>query len=329
MSYPWHGRASPRLVRDERFREAAEAIGCRPEAIKAVWAVEAAEQCFRKDGSLVRRFEPHHFPERYWGTIGFIPRPGEAPWRASVRLSSDAMFQRAYSLDPDAAIAASSWGAPQIMAGMNHAAAGFGSAREMVEAMADSADAQIDAFVALVERWGLDSALRAHDWDTFEQRYNGGGFHGAYARKMEKAYRRLSGRASPVVVRSGSSGEAVRRLQRAIGAEVDGSFGPETETAVRAFQRSNGLAVDGVVGRQTWSALEQNRDAVPPPQETTADKLAGEIGKWGGAIGSVGVAARGAQEILPDGAYALLSYGAVVLVFVAIGAFLLRRARLG
>ena len=59
----------------------------------------------------------------------------------------------------------------------------------------------------------------------------------------------------------GASGDAVRRLQRALrrtpnlGLVVDGSFGPLTDQAVRAFQQGAGLAVDGIVGPLTWAAL--------------------------------------------------------------------------
>lgn len=62
-------------------------------------------------------------------------------------------------------------------------------------------------------------------------------------------------------ISQGSSGDDVRRLQRALvraglnpGA-VDGIFGPQTEAAVRAFQTARGLGVDGIVGPQTWAAL--------------------------------------------------------------------------
>jgi len=63
-------------------------------------------------------------------------------------------------------------------------------------------------------------------------------------------------------IRSGSTGNDVRRLQRLLVMmkslsfdEIDGVFGPNTDAAVRDFQSGNGLTVDGVVGPQTWNAL--------------------------------------------------------------------------
>jgi Transglycosylase-like domain/Putative peptidoglycan binding domain len=61
--------------------------------------------------------------------------------------------------------------------------------------------------------------------------------------------------ASEVVVKRGDRGDAVRKIQAALGVAADGVFGPLTERAVRRFQRRNGLVVDGIVGPQTRAAL--------------------------------------------------------------------------
>ncbi|MDY6937126.1 MAG: peptidoglycan-binding protein [Cyanobacteriota bacterium] len=62
------------------------------------------------------------------------------------------------------------------------------------------------------------------------------------------------------LLRKGSTGETVRRLQnllnrRGYNLTIDGIFGVRTEAAVKTFQNRNGLTVDGVVGPQTWEAL--------------------------------------------------------------------------
>jgi hypothetical protein len=61
--------------------------------------------------------------------------------------------------------------------------------------------------------------------------------------------------ASEVVVKRGDRGDAVRKIQSALGVGADGVFGPVTEQAVKRFQRSKGLLVDGIVGPQTRAAL--------------------------------------------------------------------------
>lgn len=64
------------------------------------------------------------------------------------------------------------------------------------------------------------------------------------------------------VLRRGSKGEAVKRLQGLLaatghyGGRIDGDFGAGTDNAVREFQTDMNLhPVDGVVGPKTWNAL--------------------------------------------------------------------------
>jgi peptidoglycan hydrolase-like protein with peptidoglycan-binding domain len=88
----------------------------------------------------------------------------------------------------------------------------------------------------------------------------------------------------------GATGNAVRRLQRALRRTpdldlvVDGQFGPKTEDAVKQFQQGAGLVMDGVVGPMTWAALP---DGGPMP---TLEE---------GASGNV---VKSRQQVLANGA---------------------------
>jgi hypothetical protein len=56
-------------------------------------------------------------------------------------------------------------------------------------------------------------------------------------------------------LRRGSTGDAVKLLQRWLGLAPDGIFGPVTEAKVRAYQHMRGLAADGIVGPKTWGQM--------------------------------------------------------------------------
>lgn len=62
--------------------------------------------------------------------------------------------------------------------------------------------------------------------------------------------------AATPIVGQGSAGTEVEAVQKALGIEADGHFGPKTETAVTDFQIRQGLKqIDGVVGKETATAL--------------------------------------------------------------------------
>jgi len=58
-----------------------------------------------------------------------------------------------------------------------------------------------------------------------------------------------------MLLKNGSAGADVKKLQEKLGVEAIGKFGPKTEAAVKAWQKANGLKEDGVVGDTTWSKL--------------------------------------------------------------------------
>lgn len=59
-----------------------------------------------------------------------------------------------------------------------------------------------------------------------------------------------------VLLRVGTRGATVKRLQSALNIGADGKFGPGTEKAVRDFQAAHGLNVDGMAGPETLAAME-------------------------------------------------------------------------
>ena len=58
-----------------------------------------------------------------------------------------------------------------------------------------------------------------------------------------------------MILKNGSKGDDVKKLQEKLGVEAIGTFGPKTEAAVKAWQKTNGLKDDGIVGDATWSKL--------------------------------------------------------------------------
>jgi len=58
-----------------------------------------------------------------------------------------------------------------------------------------------------------------------------------------------------MLLKVGSKGEDVKKLQEKLGLGADGSFGPGTEKAVKEWQAKNGLTADGIVGDASWSKL--------------------------------------------------------------------------
>lgn len=58
-----------------------------------------------------------------------------------------------------------------------------------------------------------------------------------------------------MLLKLGSEGEDVKKLQIKLGVDPIGKFGPKTDAAVKEWQSRNGLAADGVVGPNTWAKL--------------------------------------------------------------------------
>lgn len=81
-----------------------------------------------------------------------------------------------------------------------------------------------------------------------------------------------------MLLKIGSSGELVLKLQKRLGINPDGSFGKGTEKSVIDWQRRNGLKPDGIVGDITWKKLFEEEK--PISQKTSIlniERLRGHI----------------------------------------------------
>ena len=58
-----------------------------------------------------------------------------------------------------------------------------------------------------------------------------------------------------MLLKLGSEGEDVKKLQIKLGVDPIGKFGPKTEAAVKGWQSEHGLTADGIVGDGTWGKL--------------------------------------------------------------------------
>ncbi len=58
-----------------------------------------------------------------------------------------------------------------------------------------------------------------------------------------------------MLLKVGSKGDDVKKLQEKLGLTADGSFGPNTEKKVKEWQTTNGLTADGIVGDGTWAKM--------------------------------------------------------------------------
>lgn len=73
--------------------------------------------------------------------------------------------------------------------------------------------------------------------------------------KIETPAPAASPSASGGILRRGSKGDDVKRIQAKLGLKADGDFGPGTEAALKKWQAANGLTADGVAGPKTLAKL--------------------------------------------------------------------------
>jgi len=86
-----------------------------------------------------------------------------------------------------------------------------------------------------------------------------------------------------MLLKNGSKGEDVKKLQTKLGLTADGAFGPGTENKVKEWQSANGLTSDGIVGDGTWSKMFGSTQVIkedviiPSGGSLNIEKLKGHI----------------------------------------------------
>lgn len=73
-----------------------------------------------------------------------------------------------------------------------------------------------------------------------------------------------------MLLRLGSFGEDVTKLQVKLGVDPIGKFGPKTEAAVKGWQSAHGLTPDGIVGDATWAKMFAPVVEIPAPAPIVA-----------------------------------------------------------
>ena len=68
-----------------------------------------------------------------------------------------------------------------------------------------------------------------------------------------------------MILKNGSKGEDVKKLQAKLGLGADGVFGSGTEAAVKKWQAANGLTADGIVGEGTWAKMFGEKQLITEP----------------------------------------------------------------
>jgi len=80
-----------------------------------------------------------------------------------------------------------------------------------------------------------------------------------------------------MILKVGSKGEDVKKLQQKLGLGADGIFGTGTEAAVKKWQAANGLTADGIVGECTWGKMFGGQQLITEPATPSTPIQSGNL----------------------------------------------------
>lgn len=181
-------------ISKEKLLEAARILNIKPEHILAVFIVESEGNAFRNNGDPKILFERHYFSALTNGRYDMSNPDISNPVQGGYGLYSEQLekLNRAYALDPEAAIRSASFGAFQIM-GKNYSMCGYIDVAKFHDDMTSrNLDLHLKAFTNYVITDNLQDELRNNQWADFARQYNGKKYKKTkYDTKMAEAYQKL------------------------------------------------------------------------------------------------------------------------------------------
>lgn len=153
-------------------------LGATPAQLRAVAAVESSGGGFDTSGRPKILFERHLFHRMTDGKWSLAPFSN--PVGGGYGESSWAKLSEAAARDPDAALAACSWGKFQVL-GMHWSKLGYASPWDLAHSTVSGEAAHYELFARYIEVFGATDELRrvsadAGDCAPFAEVYNGTGF---------------------------------------------------------------------------------------------------------------------------------------------------------
>ena len=231
-----------------------ELLGVGAAELWTVLAVETHGFGFLSDRRPAILFERHIFHQQTGGRFD-SENPGISSRETGGYSGGVREYDRleeAIALDAHAALNSASWGIGQVM-GFNSAAAGFASVEDMVEAMTQSEDSQLEGMANFVRSKGLHTALADHNWAAFAKGYNGGDFEkNQYDARLNSFFAKYSAGPLPDI--------RVRQAQ-----------------ALLTFLGLDPGTVDGVIGKRTRSAVAQFTGASDEIDDALIAALTGRL----------------------------------------------------
>ena len=159
-----------------------------------------------------------------------------------------------------AALQSCSWGIGQIM-GENHALAGFADVEQMVAAMSESEDQQLDAMSNFLVGSRLNIPLQAHDWVSFAHGYNGPNYAiNRYDIRLNVEFQKYSAGALPDLnVRAAQLYLTYLHFHPG---QVDGFAGTRTLSAFADFHIQHGLTKTSTIDAEAVAQLSASAGVV-------------------------------------------------------------------